>query len=264
MTNQTNDNALATIEQIEIQLANMTDFDIDLIGAQLGALYSDAEGRGDMVAAGRAGWLWDMAQQQHAALATASNIAHTAAGLAKTHAIQRDAALKEYQDLADAIDTADYDNEKVASLIEMVEEDSFNAAVDSFEICTNEPGVLMCDGVFRDLLPRVTRQDDPQLNINNQTLGACEDFADLLFHTQPSDCSQELRRRVLDFIKDVQPLIQQERVAAMQRQHAAFDEKMAAIRAQWKAQQDLLTSDDEDLTDIDEYEGDDDDFDVDA
>lgn len=221
MTDQ--NNALATIEQIESQLANMAAFDLDTIGAQLGALYSEAEQRGDIQAVQRTGWLWDMAQQQHAALTTASNIAHTAANLAKTHAAQRDAALKEFQELADAVDTADYDNERVASLIEMVEENAFNYAVDSFDLCINEPGVTMCDGVFSDLLPRAKGIDDPQLKLNSEAIQACHDFSKFLFQTQAHEAGEELRRKVLDFIKEVHPLIQQEHAALIERQKAEFD-----------------------------------------
>lgn len=258
MTDQ--DNALATIQQIENQLANMAVFDIDNIGAQLGALHQEAEERGDLVAIQRTGWLWDMAQQQHAALTTANNIARTAADLAKTHANQRDAALKGYEELAEAVNDADYDNPLVAGLIDMIEENAFGVAVDNFEICTNEPGIVMCDGVFLDLLPIPTGINDPQLKANAQTIQACDDFAGLLFHTQANECSEELRRKVLDFIKEVHPLIKQEYAAflARQKEENAFWKTEAGRRQIQRELHDHFTGDDD--TDIDEDE----DLDVDA
>lgn len=255
MTDQSN--ALTTIEQIETQLANMAVFNLDDIGAQLGALHQEAEERGDLVAAQRTGWLWDMAQQQHAALTTANNIARTAADLAKTHANQRDAALKGYEELADAVTTADYENPLVSGLIDSIEEDAFGAAIDSFDICTNEPGITMCDGLFADLLPRANGLNDPQLKLNAQTIQACEDFAMFLFHTQHNEASAELRQKVLDFIKEVHPLIKQEYAAliARQKEENAFWKTEAGRRIIQRELHDDFTGD---STNIDE------DLDVDA
>ena len=108
MTDQTTDNNPTTeLATVEAQIGSLATIDIDSIGAQLGAIYDDAQQRGDIETVNRAGWLWDMAQQQHNALATANNAAATAVTIAKAVTQQRDAALNEYKSYTGAVEGFD-------------------------------------------------------------------------------------------------------------------------------------------------------------
>lgn len=100
-------NTTTDLATVENQLTDLATFDIDSIGAQLGAIYDEADQRGDIETVNRAGWLWDMAQQQNAALTTSRNAAATAVTIAKAVTAQRDAALNEYKSYTGAVEGLD-------------------------------------------------------------------------------------------------------------------------------------------------------------
>lgn len=105
-----NTTQLATVEQ---QIASLSVHNIDEIGAQLGAIYDEAEARGDLATRDRAGWLWNAAQRQAVAISTAVNIA-------KTISTQRDAAINEHAELQQAVTNVNFQHPTVGGALRRI------------------------------------------------------------------------------------------------------------------------------------------------
>ena len=214
-----NNNQLVTIGSIEQQLAAIANFDLDAIGAHLGAIWDDANQRGDVEAVQRAGYLWDTAQKQHAALTTVTNVAATAVQIGKAVTAQRDAALQEYENLAEAVADGDYDHPLVGGLIEEMEESGIRYAIEF-------SGDDLINGAFQDFC---VTQDD-----TNRIAEVSTDFVKLLFCDDLEVYSLDLRRKVLDFIISVHPQIVadlEEYEVKEKEQRAVYEARLAAERA---------------------------------
>jgi hypothetical protein len=199
MSDQTTDNnPITDLATVEAQIGSLATIDIDAIGGQLGTIYAEAEARGDIETVNRAGWLWDMAQQQHAALTTSHNAAATAMTIAKAVTAQRDAAISEHAELLNAADNWHLDHPVVNKLVEEVEESTFEAVVNGFVVCTNEPGEDIVSNFFDEVC------DPARFDEDTEIVG---DFIHMLFGVYSSDFSDELKRKVYDFILEIHPLI---------------------------------------------------------
>ncbi len=193
MTDQTNDTG-AQLTAIETQLAKLQSIDIQDIGAQLGAIYAEAEQRGDADTVSRAGWLWDVAQIQAQAVDSARAVAATATQIGRAAIQQRDAAIEEYADIRRAAEQWNQNHPIIGGLIESVEASTFEMLVSEFAICSNEPGEDLINGVFEDLCQDL----DPQSL--QHAHDACDAFARLIFTPHTERHSTPLRRQVFEFI----------------------------------------------------------------
>lgn len=239
-----NTTQLATVEQ---QIASLSIHNIDEIGAQLGAIYDEAEARGDLATRDRAGWLWNAAQEQATAIQTARAAAATAATIAKTVTAQRDAAINEHAQLREAAEDFDIEHPVIGRLIEEVEDNAFEVIVSNFRVCTNEPGEDLINGIFDNMVGAGPDQTEALLAGE-----MCEAFVMMLFSPWPDKYSMELRRKVFDFIAEVHPRIK----ADLDQYVADYNARREADKIQWQRQTHDwdadITADDDDYGDVDE------------
>lgn len=253
MTDQTQPtgSAIITIDAIEQQLATIANVDLEAIGQQIGAIWDEAEKRGDLATIERVSMIWQNAQQQHASLNTVTNVAATAIGLGKNIAAQRDAALEEYKNLAEAVENFDDEHPVVADLMDAIEADGIMWEIEL-------SGERVINAGFCDLFDGPAEME--------KVARVTEDFLSMIFCDDMDAYSQELRRRALDLLISINPDIAQERARYNEQQrikreqeHAEWLLKQQNKRAAkaWGVDPNNLDEYDVDDTDIDEDEDDD-------
>lgn len=119
-TQDTPANALANIEATQTSLAaarQHADESLNEVHAHLGAVYNDAEARGDEAAKGQIVTAWDRVQQIHNSLALSGAALDGVLAAAKVLSEEVNRKQAELSELEDAIDTRDMDNPLVYDLV---------------------------------------------------------------------------------------------------------------------------------------------------